>query len=291
MSFLRPQRTVAQVSTVAGFGYWSGEDVQVEFHPAPADAGIVFVFSPPNRQPIELPVGLDLRLDVARRTVLARDGVQVEMIEHVLAALSGVEVDNCRVVVTASEMPGCDGSSLAFVEALDNAGYVEQSSWVFPLVVRHAVRVELDDTTIEAYPSAAGLMSVEYYLDYGNGNSIGRQNFAIEVTPDSFRSDLAPARTFVLQHEADAFKSQGKGTRVTPNDLLIFGPSGPVENRLRFADECVRHKTLDVVGDMALAGRPIIGHIVAHKSGHRLNARLVERLLADEAASGRRHCA
>jgi UDP-3-O-acyl-N-acetylglucosamine deacetylase len=213
------------------------------------------------------------------------------MIEHVLAALSGVEVDNCRVVVTASEMPGCDGSSLAFVEALDNAGYVEQSSWVFPLVVRHAVRVELDDTTIEAYPSAAGLMSVEYYLDYGNGNSIGRQNFAIEVTPDSFRSDLAPARTFVLQHEADAFKSQGKGTRVTPNDLLIFGPSGPVENRLRFADECVRHKTLDVVGDMALAGRPIIGHIVAHKSGHRLNARLVERLLADEAASGRRHCA
>ncbi len=285
MSFLRPQRTVAAASTVTGFGYWSGEDVCVEFHPAQADSGVVFVYAPEGREPIEVPVDLSFRSDTARRTVLEREGVRIEMIEHILAALSGVEVDNCRVVVTASEMPGCDGSSQAFVEALDGSGYAEQDAWVIPLVVRKPCRIERDGKSIEAYPSAAGILSIEYYLDYGRDNAIGRQNFAIEVTPRSFRNDLARARTFVLEHEAQAFKSQGKGTRVTPRDLLIFGPLGPIDNALRFADECVRHKTLDVVGDMALAGRPIVGHIVAHKSGHQLNAALVSQLLADEAES------
>lgn len=288
MSFLRPQRTVAHATSVSGFGYWSGEDVCVEFHPAPPDTGIVFVYAPEGVAPLEIPVDLAFRPDMARRTVLERDGVRVEMIEHILAALLGLEVDNCRVVVTAGEMPGCDGSSAAFVEAIDSVGCVEQESWVTPLVVHRPCRIERNGTQIEAYPSAAGLLSIEYYLDYGTGNVIGRQNFAIEITPESFRADLATARTFVLQHEADAFQAQGKGARVTPRDLLIFGPEGPIDNPLRFADECVRHKTLDVVGDMALAGRPIIGHIVAHKSGHQLNAELVRVLLAQESHSERR---
>ena len=290
MSFLRPQCTVARAASVTGFGYWTGRDVCVEFHPAAADTGIVFVYAPPGAAPLEIPVDPAFRPDAARRTVLQRDGVRIEMIEHILAALAGLEVDNCRVVVDSTEMPGCDGSSAAFVAAIDEVGRVEQDSWVTPLVVRSPCRVERDGRQIEAFPSAAGLLSIEYYLDYGADNAIGRQNFAIEVTPDSFRTDLSTARTFVLQHEAEAFQAQGKGARVTPRDLLIFGPDGPIENSLRFADECVRHKTLDVVGDLALAGRPIVGHIVAHKGGHQLNAALVQALL-DQETQAMRRCA
>ena len=287
----RQQRTIARPVAVEGFGYWSGRDVRVEFRPAPADTGIVFVRTDLQR-PAQIRAMVANRIETPRRTTLRSGGVSVEMVEHVMAALGGLNVDNCEVQVSAAEMPGCDGSSLPYVEALAEAGFVTQDAVRMTLVVREVTRLGNDDSWVEARPGSTWGMSLKYHLDYGPGSSIGRQTLTLPVTPDSFRRELSPSRTFMLKSEADWLLAQGLGSRVTTQDLLIFDAAGPIDNPLRFHDECVRHKALDLVGDLALAGCDLIGHFVAYRSGHRLNADLVRMLLTEgEVVGGRRRSA
>jgi UDP-3-O-[3-hydroxymyristoyl] N-acetylglucosamine deacetylase len=278
MPVARRQRTLARPTSVTGFGYYSGRDIQVEFWPAAENAGITFVrhdVGPAAR----IPASPSLRIDVPRRTTLELNGIRVEMVEHVLAALAGLRVDNCEVWVDAPEMPGCDGSSREFVEAIDAAGIVEQRSPVPQIIVQKTVRVSNSNCWIEAQPSRSAGLSVSFDLDYSSCASIGRQTYAVDLTPDSFRREIASCRTFITEDVAAAMLAEGRGTRVTPQHLLIFGPHGPVDNSLRFAEECARHKLLDVVGDLALTGCEIIGHVVACRSGHALHAELAKQLL------------
>jgi UDP-3-O-acyl N-acetylglucosamine deacetylase len=272
----RQQRTISKPVSVAGFGYWSGRDVRVEFHPAPEHTGIVFVRSDLARR-VRIPAAVAQRVEVPRRTTLRANGATVEMVEHVLAALTGLQIDNCEVWVDQPELPGCDGSSLAFVQCLDRADIVSQNALRDQIVVREVVRVGTDDSWIEARPHAG--QSLRYRLDYGLGNGIGRQTYELELTPDSFRTQLAASRTFMLEAEALWLLSQGLGARATIKDLLVFGDHGPIDNELRFADECVRHKMLDLVGDLALTGCDVVGHISAHRSGHRLNSDMARAIL------------
>lgn len=278
MSSPRHQRTLGKPAQVEGFGYWSGRDVRVEFRPAEANTGIVFVRTDLG-SPRRIPAAVALRIETPRRTTLACDGTSVEMVEHIMAALAGLCIDNCEVWVDSAEMPGCDGSSQAFVTALLAAGVVEQQALRRRLVIPEITRVGDEDCWVEACPSRAGGLSVKYRLDYASNAAIGRQTLDLAITPDSFRRELASARTFLLQPEADWLRQRGLGARVTSRDVLIFDDEGLVNNELRFEDECVRHKTLDLVGDLALAGCDIQGRIVAYKSGHRLNAELVKALL------------
>ena len=278
MSVARRQRTLVRPVSVTGFGYFSGRDVRVEFWPAAEHAGITFV-----RHDIgaaaRVPAIAAMRINMPRRTTLEVNGIRVEMVEHVLAALAAMRIDNCEVWVDAPEMPGCDGSSRAFVEAIDAAGAIEQRAPVRQLVVGSAIRVGDDNCWIEAQPSRSAGLSVSFDLDFGAQSAIGHQLFALDITPDSFRRELAPCRTFIPEEAAQGILSQGIGKRVTASDLLIFGPNGPIGNTLRFPDECVRHKMLDVIGDLALTGCEVVGHVVAHRSGHALHAELAKRLL------------
>ncbi|HEX4150063.1 MAG TPA: UDP-3-O-acyl-N-acetylglucosamine deacetylase [Pirellulales bacterium] len=287
----RQQRTISRPVAVEGFGYWSGRDVRVEFRPAPADTGIVFVRTD-LEQPARIRATVANRIETPRRTTLRSGGASVEMVEHVMAALGGLQVDNCEVWATAAEMPGCDGSSLPYVEALNEAGFVVQNAARRTLVVREVTRLGSEDCFVEARPGSNWGTSLKYHLDYGPGSSIGRQTLTLPVTPDSFRRELAPSRTFMLKSEADWLLAQGLGSRVTTQDLLVFDAQGPIDNSLRFHDECVRHKALDLIGDLTLAGCDLIGHFVAYRSGHRLNADLVRILLAEgEVVGGRRRSA
>jgi UDP-3-O-[3-hydroxymyristoyl] N-acetylglucosamine deacetylase len=287
MPVARRQRTLARPVTVTGFGYFSGRDIQVEFWPAAEHAGITFVRH-------DLGAGARIsaiaahRIDMPRRTTLVVGEARVEMVEHVLAALAGLRVDNCEVWVDAAEMPGCDGSAQAFVEAIDAAGIVEQRSPVPQIIVRQTVRVGDDNQWIEAQPSRSAGLSITYDLNFAAHPVIGRQTYGIDLTPSSFRRELAACRTFITDDVAQAMLAEGRGQRVTPRDLLIFGPHGPIENTLRFPDECVRHKVLDVVGDLALTGCEIVGHVIAHRCGHKLNAELAKRLLEQVEAHDRR---
>lgn len=278
------QQTIAGRAVVEGFGYWSGRDVRVEFRPAPPGAGVTFVRSDLGARS-RIPARVDLRVEVPRRSNLRFGRAEVHMVEHVLAALAGLNIDNCEVWINQPEMPGCDGSSAAFVDSLLRIGLAPQGADAVCMRVAEPVRVTEGNSWIEARPSAKGEFSIEYQLEYPKHRAVGRQVARLVLTPDRFRSELAPCRTFVLQSEADALKQQGLGLRVTPRDLLVFGDEGPIDNRLRFPNECARHKALDVLGDLALAGCRMIGEFTAHRSGHRLHAELTKALVERFATS------
>lgn len=276
----RRQQTIARPAVVEGFGYWSGQDVRVEFRPAAADAGVTFVRGDLAR-PVRIRGVVSNRVETPRRTTLRFGGASVEMVEHIMAALGGLGIDNCEVWVNASEMPGLDGSSLPYVNALTAAGVVEQNVTRPTLVVREVTRLGNDESWVEARPGTSSGLTLKFHLDYGAGNAIGRQTLSLPVTVDSFRRELAPSRTFMLKAEADWLRAQGLGRRASLKDLLVFDADGPIENELRFRDECVRHKALDLIGDLSLAGCDLVAHIIAYRSGHRLNAELVRVLLTE----------
>jgi UDP-3-O-acyl N-acetylglucosamine deacetylase len=284
---LRQQFTLAEPVHVEGFGYWSGEDVRVEFRPASPDSGIVFVRSD-LEQSISIAAAVGNRVEVPRRTTLVSDGASVEMVEHVLASLAGLQIDNCEVWVNRAEMPGCDGSSQPFIEALTSVERVALPALRECLVITTSTRVGNDECWVEAGPDPTGKLSLKYILDYGDQGPIGRQTLDVCLSPHAFCTELAAARTFLLEAEAEWLRQQGLGERVTCTDLLVFDDQGPVGNTLRFRDECVRHKTLDLVGDLALAGCDIQGRITAYRSGHRLNAQLVRELLRQDQLVRRR---
>jgi UDP-3-O-[3-hydroxymyristoyl] N-acetylglucosamine deacetylase / 3-hydroxyacyl-[acyl-carrier-protein] dehydratase len=256
----------------------------MRFRPAAADTGVVFVRADLPGRPA-VPAHIRHVVPRRRRTSLQHGEATVEMVEHVLAALAGLRIDNCIVELDSVETPGCDGSSRAFVEALGAAGVVAQDRPRETLVIQRPITVREGQATLTAHPGDGGLV-LSYQLDYGRHTPIGCQSLFLDISPESFVAELAPSRTFLLEAEAVALRQQGIGLRTTESDLLIFGPEGVIGNRLRYPDECVRHKILDMVGDLALVGKDLVGHVVAHRSGHHLNVELVRGLL--QAAEGDR---
>jgi len=275
----RPQRTISRTAEVRGISFLAGRDVRVEFRPASPHAGITFVRDDLDGQP-SVPAHVRHTVPRQRRTTLQRGPAIVEMVEHVMAALAGLRVDNCVVAIDGPETPGCDGSSLAFTEALLGAGIVEQAASRDVLVIDQPVTIRAGEAILTAYPGAdADRLVLSYHLDYGADSPIARQSLFVDITPESFRAELAPSRTFLLDSEAQALRQAGVGSRTSERDLLIFGPAGVIGNELRYRDECVRHKILDLLGDLALVGVDLAGHVVAHRSGHHLNTTLAAKLL------------
>jgi UDP-3-O-acyl-N-acetylglucosamine deacetylase len=221
---------------------------------------------------------IDQVTGTARRTTIGHAPHQVELIEHVMAALAGLRIDNCYVELDAPEPPGLDGSARGFVEVLHAAGTVAQPVRRDIWTVRDPITVKQPGATLTLHPGRTGTLRVSYFLDYGPGAPIDRQMHTEEINPATFAHSLAGCRTFVLEAEAKALRAQGLGSRTTPADLLIFGPHGPIDNRLRFSNEPARHKLLDLVGDLALFGLDLCGHVVAYRSGHHLNSELVRML-------------
>lgn len=273
----RPERTLARTTEVRGVGFFHGSDVNIRFLPADAGTGIIFVRSDLPDRPV-VPARIDNVIPSQRRTTIRQGAATVEMIEHVMAALAGSWIDNCVVEIDAGECPGCDGSSRAFVEAFDQAGIIEQNRTRQALVLERPVSVREGDAVLAALPGAPGRLTLSYHLDYGREAPIPAQSLCLGLTPDSFRDELAASRTFVLEAEANALRASGIGVRTTAADLLIFGRDGIIGNALRYPDECVRHKILDMVGDLALLGVDLHGFVVAHRSGHQTNAALARKL-------------
>jgi UDP-3-O-acyl N-acetylglucosamine deacetylase len=273
----RPQRTLARPAEVRGVGFLTGADVRLRFVPAPPNAGIAFVRTD-LRPPVRIPATADQVTGTSRRTTLGNPPAQVMLVEHVLAALAGLKIDNCSIELDACEPPGLDGSAREFVAALADAGCVAQPGRRPIWSVSEPVTVGQNGATLTLYPPDRPGLRISYMLEYGDGCPIARQRFTLPVTPDRMITEVAGCRTFLLEKEAVEFRLQGLGERLTPADLLVFGPRGPIDNRLRFADEPARHKVLDVLGDLALCGADLEGHVVAYRSGHPLNVQLVRSL-------------
>ncbi len=282
----RWKRTLAHSASVHGVGFFHGSDVTCRFLPAEAGTGIVFERTDLPEKPT-VPARIDRVVPSERRTAIQQGAASVEMIEHVMAALAGLRIDNCLIQIDAGECPGCDGSSRPFVEALDKAGTVELGRTRQALVIEDSVSVRDGDAVLGAGPGMPGQLTLAYHLDYGSDGPIQAQSFSVGLSPRSFRDQLAGSRTFVLESEAHALRAAGIGARTTPADLLIFGRDGVIGNTLRFDDECARHKVLDLVGDLALLGFDLHGSVIAHRSGHQTNHALVRKLLeAARQASG-----
>lgn len=275
----RLQRTIARETGLRGVGFIHGSDVSMRFRPAAADQGIVFVRTDLPERPT---VRAHIRNVVSRqrRTTIQQGAASVEMIEHVMAAMAGLRIDNCTIEINAPETPGFDGSSRAFVEAMNEAGAVDLDRGRETLVIDRPVAVREGRAVLAAHPGDGEGLILGYHLDYGRASPIGTQSYFLDISPETFRDELATCRTFLLEAEAHALREAGIGSRTTTSDLLIFGPEGIIDNELRYPDECVRHKMLDMVGDLALLDKDLSGHVVAHRSGHQLNAELVRKLIA-----------
>lgn len=282
----RPQKTLACEATYSGIGFVSGADATLRFFPAPPNAGVSFVRSDLPGKPA-IPADFMNLLHNDRRTALGSGTAVVEMTEHVLAALMGLDIDNCVIEIDASETPAADGSALPFLEVLECAGSVIQEEVTKPIVIREPVRIEDGAASIEIRPSSHAGLRITYEINYANPG-IGRQEVTFDVTSETFRHQIAAARTFVLADEVEILRSIGIGVRHTAKDLLVYAADGSViDNTLRFPDECARHKLLDVIGDLALLGRPLQGEVIARRSGHRHNVALARKIREQAESNGR----
>ena len=273
----RQQRTIARPVEVQGTGYITGKKVSLRFRPAPENTGVIFVRVDLGPQAC-IAAHYDNVIGTNRRTTLGDGPLQVGLVEHVLAALGGMRIDNCYLELDAPEPPGMDGSSQAFLEALQDAGTVQQKERRAIWGVRESVYVRQGDATLALHPPEKLELRASYLLDYGQQSPIHPQIFTSDITPETFANQIAPCRTFLLEEEARQLKQQGLGSRTQYKDLLVFGPQGPIDNRLRFANEPARHKVLDMLGDLFLLGQDLCGHLVAYRSGHPANFELVQAL-------------
>jgi UDP-3-O-[3-hydroxymyristoyl] N-acetylglucosamine deacetylase len=273
----RPQRTLQRPGEIQGIGFLTGAVVRLRFLPAPPCSGVVFVRTDLPGRP-RIPARIDQVTGTHRRTTLGHAPAQVGLVEHVLAALAGLRIDNCLVELNAPEPPGLDGSARGFVEVLCAAGAVLQPAKRTAWSVEEPVLVSQPGATLALHPADGDGLRISYFLDYGLGSPIDRQVHTQEVNVAGFINELSACRTFLLEEEAAELRRQGLGTRTTAADLLVFGRRGPIDNALRFGNEPARHKILDVVGDLSLLGEDVRGHLVAYRSGHPLNVALVRAL-------------
>ncbi|MDB5310889.1 MAG: lpxC [Gemmataceae bacterium] len=279
----RYQRTLAAPAEVRGVGFITGGRVRVRFIPAPADAGIVFRRTDLPGSPA-VPARARFVTGTQRRTTLGPSAAGVTLVEHVLAALAGLRVDNCTVEVDGPEPPGLDGSAAGFVSAVTAAGVVLQRARRAVWGVTSPVVVSGGGATIGLHPADVPGLRASYILDYGPTAPIPRQAHTVDIRPENFVREVASCRTFLTESEAAGLRAQGVGAHLTPGEVLVFGRHGPIDNRLRFADEPARHKVLDLIGDLALCGFDLAGHVVAYRSGHALNAELARQLTASAEA-------
>lgn len=274
---MKLQKTIRDPVKLAGKGLFGGQDAAVTFHPAPEETGAVFVRTD-VASAVRIAAIAPNIAERSRRTSIKKGEVSIETVEHCLAAIHALEIDNIIVEVEGPELPAPDCSSAQYVSVLKQAGLVEQTNPRKEFVIRRPLCVTAGDATIYALPHSDGELSITYDLDYSSHAGIGRQIYSYQLTPDSFETGMAPARSFLLEVEAQQFRARGIGTHIGPRDILVIDSDGPIENSYRWPNECVRHKIVDLIGDLALVGRPVIGRLVAYKSGHALNQQLVRKL-------------
>jgi UDP-3-O-[3-hydroxymyristoyl] N-acetylglucosamine deacetylase/3-hydroxyacyl-[acyl-carrier-protein] dehydratase len=273
------QKTIAKPATCAGIGLHTGERTTVRLLPAGPDTGVVFVRADlPGRPEIPVtPENAHYDPRHGRRTILRHGDVEVHSMEHLLAAIAGLGIDNLRVEVSGLEVPEPgDGSALPFTTALRDAGIKEQGVPRRPLKVHKTIVLRSGDVELLAIP--ASHFRVSFTIDFAHP-VVGTQYLSLEVTNGVFEQEIAPARTFVLERDIKTLKAQGliKGGRL--ESAVVVGEDRILNAEpLRFPDEFVRHKVLDLIGDLALLGRPLLGHIIAVRSGHATNVAFVQHL-------------
>ncbi len=271
------QQTIQREVRLEGIGIHTGKPVKMTLRPAPADFGIKFIrVDLPDKPCIACNISNVINISMRpRRTSIGNKDLETQTIEHLLASLIGLGIDNIAIELDAEELPGMDGSALGFFEALKRAGKKEldAAKKIFP--IREPIWVEEKDSILAVFPSDG--LRISYTLNY-NHPMLKSQFMSYVLSEGSFEKEIAPSRTFCTKMEANELRNQGLGKGADYSNTLVVGEKGIINNRLRFEDEFVRHKILDLLGDLNLLGFSIKGHIIGFKSGHSLNIKLIQKI-------------
>ena len=272
------QKTIRREISCAGIGLHCGKRVDMRLCPAPADSGIRFRRSGSGGT---IPADIESLNHTAFATQLATDETTVNTVEHLLAAASGLGVDNLLVEVDGEEVPIMDGSAAPFIYLLHEAGLRRQQAPRQFIKILQPLRIDDGDKFIAVYP--AQRLKISYTIDFDHP-LIGVQRETFVVTPRCFMEQIAPARTFGFLRDVAWLRARGLALGGSIENAVVVGENSILNHQLRFSDEFVRHKILDVIGDLTLLGAPLLGHVVAYRAGHRLHATLVKAVLETPAA-------
>jgi UDP-3-O-[3-hydroxymyristoyl] N-acetylglucosamine deacetylase len=272
------EQTVASPLEFTGVGLHSGAPVTMRLLPAPAGSGIVFRRT--DLDNFEIPATGRNIAKVSYATSLMRQGVLISTTEHLLSALIGMGVDNVIVEIDNLELPILDGSAMPYVEAIREAGIKTQRRKRESIKVLRPLEVREGDKFIGVYPGSG--YRIQYRIDFPS--PIGRQETSIDLAAETYGTFIAPARTFGYKADEKKLRDMGLIRGASPENAIVLGPKGPENGPLRFSDEYVRHKVLDLIGDLALAGRRIEGLVVAERAGHAMHTALVAKLMKDRSA-------
>ena len=274
---MKQEQTIRTAVECKGVGLHSGAPVQLRILPAPSGSGIVFRRIDLDNFEVEATGRNIARVSYA--TSLMKKGVLISTTEHLLSAFIGTGIDNAIVELDNLELPILDGSARPFVDMIQRAGIRKQRRLRSYMRIRREIELREGNKFIAVYP--ADTYSVSYNIDFPH-RLIGRETFRVDLTDGNFLREIAPARTFGFLHEADAMRQQGLIRGASTENAIVLTPEGLMNPPLRYADEFVRHKVLDLIGDLALVGKQILGNIVADRAGHAMHTALVSRLLRDK---------
>ncbi len=274
------QTTLAKTIEISGIGLHTGVDVNLKLKPAPENTGYIFVRT--DLDDFEIPASVEYISHCSYATTLLRRGVLLSTCEHLLSALRGAGVDNCFIELDNIEIPIMDGSSEHFIELIEKVGITQQTAPRHYLKILEKVEFIQGDRKMSVEPSDK--FEIECVIDFPHP-FINRQSFHFELKNGSFGREIASARTFGFTAEIEMLRKANLALGGSLDNAIVLTPDGMLnENPLRFTDEFVRHKILDIIGDFALLGMPVLGKIVAEKSGHAVHASLMSKLLKTETA-------
>lgn len=274
------QTTLKQSISISGIGLHTGVEVNLTLKPAPENTGYIFVRT--DLDNFEIPASVEFISHCSYATTLLRKGVVLSTCEHLLSALRGYGVDNCFIELDNIEVPILDGSSENFIELIEKTGIIEQFSPRHYLKVLKKVEFEQGDRKMSIEPSDK--FEIECLIDFPHP-FINRQTFHFQLNNGSFGREIASARTFGFTHEIEMLRKANLAQGGSLDNAIVLTSEGMLNDTpLRFADEFVRHKILDIIGDVALIGMPVLGKIKAEKSGHAVHASLMSKLLKSENA-------
>lgn len=271
----RHAQTLRQPVTVTGHGLHSNAPCTVVLRPAEHGSGIRFLHTPSGT---EIPARAEFVGDCSLATTLTRDGIRLQTVEHLLSALVGLQIDHLTIEVDGEELPILDGSSAPWVQAIQAAGIREMALWPRFLQILKPVEVRRGDKWMRVLPHPG--LRLAYAIDFDHP-AIGRQRRELSLTPDKYVKELASARTFCMDRDIELMRAKGLAKGGSLENAVVFSPTGPLNDSLRFEDEAVRHKLLDMIGDLALLGAPLEGFVEAHLAGHALHVELARAILAD----------
>jgi UDP-3-O-[3-hydroxymyristoyl] N-acetylglucosamine deacetylase len=267
------QRTLRAEIQIEGIGLHTGYAVRLQLLPAPENTGLVFRRTDLRNFRIEATRAHVARVSYA--TTLMKKGVMISTVEHLLSALYGLGIDNAYIDVDSMEVPILDGSGLRFVELIEQAGAEEQEALREYIIIEKPIEVRQGDKVAGVYPDS--MQRATYEIEFEHA-AIGRQEIELTLTPESYRREVAPARTFGFIADVEYLKKSGLIRGGSLENAVVLDESGIVNAELRFPDEFVRHKLLDLIGDISLVGHPIIGHLYARRAGHAIHTALADQI-------------